>query len=190
MLTVRDERVVETCRAMMEKRNYVCLEGNTWKERDGRAIVEIFFEDKRLSLGEIKELAENKSEHIVIVCNGLTNQAAIRLARLRLKVRIEVFVADELLFDPTTSVLVPRHEKLDVESPEYKHLATAFKLSDLPAILETDPIARFMGLRVGDVVKIRRLVNPMLKGLQGEAGDAAYITMYRICCCRSAGRAT
>lgn len=70
---------------------------------------------------------------------------------------LQYFVYNELMYNPTKHVYVPLHEKL-TES-EIKILLETYQLkskSQLPIIFRTDAIARWLGLKHGDVVRITR----------------------------------
>jgi len=70
---------------------------------------------------------------------------------------LQYFTYQELMFNPTKHVYVPLHEKLTEN--ETKNLMETYQLkskSQLPVILRTDIIARWLGLRHGDVVRITR----------------------------------
>lgn len=70
---------------------------------------------------------------------------------------LQYFTYQELMFDPTKHVYVPLHEKLTEN--EIITLMGTYQLkskSQLPVILRTDIIARWLGLKHGDVVRITR----------------------------------
>lgn len=67
------------------------------------------------------------------------------------------FTIAELMYNPTKHVYVPLHEK--ISDGEIKTLIDTYQLkskSQLPAILRTDIIARWLGLKHGDIVRITR----------------------------------
>ena len=84
--------------------------------------------------------------------------------------RIEYFREAELLVDITEHKLVPRHIVLTPQEKDELLLRYKLKPSQLPRIQLQDPMARYLGLNHGQVVKI---VRP-----SETAGR--YIT-YRIC---------
>ena len=137
----------------------------------------VFFpEDEKVGVKPIKTYcermkAEGVTNAIVVVRTNLTAFAkqAIREVCQR-GFNIEYFRDAELLVDITEHTLVPNHKLLtDTEKVE---LLSRYRLkpSQLPRIQSTDPIARYLGLKAGQVVKITR------------ASETAgrYIT-YRIC---------
>jgi len=70
---------------------------------------------------------------------------------------LQYFHIKNLLFDPTKHVLVPKHTKLspeEVSTVMEKYLIKG--KNQFPYIFHSDPIARWMGLKQGDVVQIDR----------------------------------
>lgn len=83
----------------------------------------------------------------------------------------QYFHVRNLLYDPTKHKLVPKHIKLTSE--EVMEMMEKYILqnkSQLPYILQDDAIARWIGLRTGDVVRIERYNN--------NSGLSFY---YRVC---------
>jgi DNA-directed RNA polymerase I, II, and III subunit RPABC1 len=70
---------------------------------------------------------------------------------------LQVFFTKELMYNPMKHELVPKHEKLseaDTKAMMEQYLVKS--KAQLPIISRNDPIARRLGLRHGDVVKITR----------------------------------
>jgi DNA-directed RNA polymerases I, II, and III subunit RPABC1 len=91
------------------------------------------------------------------VINGkFSNFAKLSLAELSSALSIEHFRDEELMVDITEHELVPEHQLLTPQ--EKSALLERYKLkeSQLPRIQMGDPIARFYGLKRGEVVKIVR----------------------------------
>lgn len=68
----------------------------------------------------------------------------------------EYFQLKELIINITKHELVPKHELLPEQ--DLKKLLERYrvKVSQLPKILITDPVAKYYGLKRGQVVKITR----------------------------------
>jgi DNA-directed RNA polymerase subunit H (RpoH/RPB5) len=70
---------------------------------------------------------------------------------------LQYFHLNELLFNPTKHTLVPPHRKLSLE--ESKEIMDKYMIKSklqMPLILHTDVIARWIGLKQGDLVEIIR----------------------------------
>ena len=91
----------------------------------------------------------------LIVVGVLTSAAA---ATFRGATVISVFQRKELARNYTTHRLVPKHFKLSPE--EATELIAKYRLqkTELPKVLSSDPIVRFFGWEVGDILRIQRSV--------------------------------
>nr|GAT60967.1 predicted protein [Mycena chlorophos] len=86
----------------------------------------------------------------------MTSSARKVITAMAQQYRLEEFSESDLLVNITHHTLVPRH---DVLSPEDKTLLLQkyrLKETQLPRIQLADPVARYYGLRRGQVVKITR----------------------------------
>jgi DNA-directed RNA polymerase subunit H (RpoH/RPB5) len=71
--------------------------------------------------------------------------------------QIQIFLKAELMYNPCKHELVPKHEKLtDIEIKELLEKYNLRSKAQLPTILKTDVMARWLGLRTGDIVRITR----------------------------------
>jgi DNA-directed RNA polymerase I, II, and III subunit RPABC1 len=114
---------------------------------------------------------QNVMRAIIVVKVNLTPFAKSAIKELSQRAyRVEYFRDAELLIDITEHRLVPEHVLLSVQEKHELLKRYGLKPSQLPKIQLHDPVARYLGLSHGDVVKI---VRP-----SETAGR--YIT-YRIC---------
>ena len=99
---------------------------------------------------------ENIHRAIIIVQNGMTPSAKQSLGDMAPKYLLEQFLEAELLVNITEHELVPEHVVLTAD--EKTELLARYKLKDvqLPKIQGGDPVARYLGLKRGQVVKIVR----------------------------------
>lgn len=135
---------------------------------------------QRLStfLGTLRNDTEPKidpltTEVVVIVLEDVADvfHAAALNEWITNKLRIRFFKAHNLLFDPRTHVLVPKHTKMPASEHAEFMSKNYLKKSQLSFIkFHEDMIARIMGLVPGDIVKI---VRP-------SAASGTY-EMYRVC---------
>ena len=118
-------------------------------------------DDDKVGVKTIKQYCEmmkeaSVSHAILVVKQDVTPFAKTALQEMASTYLIEHFRDAELLVDVTEHRLVPAHALL---SPEDRQaLLDRYKLraEQLPRIQRTDPVARYYGLKVGDVVKIVR----------------------------------
>lgn len=88
----------------------------------------------------------------VLVSHGLTPLANRELTAHAVK--LEPFLFKEIIINILEHHLVPKHEVLRDDAK--KTFLKRYKLEDLPHILHTDPVVRFLGLRDNDIVRITR----------------------------------
>jgi DNA-directed RNA polymerase I, II, and III subunit RPABC1 len=99
----------------------------------------------------------NCKHAILVVYENLTSPAVLMLKDLEAKgIFVSFFAESELMYDIYEHVRVPRHILL---TPlEKQQLLKKLNATEclLPKMQRHDPMARYLGLRVGDVVKIQR----------------------------------
>jgi DNA-directed RNA polymerase I, II, and III subunit RPABC1 len=71
--------------------------------------------------------------------------------------QLQYFTSQQLMFNPTKHEYVPKHTKLTEEEVKefMKEYMTRTKMH-MHVILQNDPIAKWIGLKHGDIVKINR----------------------------------
>ncbi|CAB3984624.1 DNA-directed RNA polymerases I, II, and III subunit RPABC1 [Paramuricea clavata] len=122
----------------------------------------VFFpEDPKVGIKTIKTYCTRMQEEsitraIIVVQMGMTPSAKQALVDMAPKYILEHFMEAELLINITEHELVPEHVLMTPE--EKKELLTRYKLKEhqLPRIQVGDPVARYFGLKRGQVVKIIR----------------------------------
>lgn len=147
------------------------------KSDDAADQIFIFFpEDEKVGVKPIKTYCqrmkdESVSTAILVVKIALTPFAKTAVKEMAQRgYRVEYFRDAELLVDITEHKLVPEHIVLTEQ--QKKELLERYRLkpSQLPRIQITDPIARYFGLKHGQVVKI----------IRPSETAGRYVT-YRIC---------
>jgi len=122
----------------------------------------VFFpEDEKVGVKPIKILTdrmkdEQVSNAILVLRGDITPFAKQAVLEMSDSFRIEHFKEAELLVDITEHTLVPEHQVLSQN--EKQELLKRYRLREtqLPRIQPNDPVARYYGMRRGQVVKIIR----------------------------------
>ena len=122
---------------------------------------DIIFILKKLKNSELVKAAELISEdrraHTIIVSKDKMSGVNMDCAYTNFGRTVENFTLDELMVNISHHVDVPKHEIMT--SDEAKALLSGLKLktpAQLPIIFKTDPMARYIGARSGDVIRIHR----------------------------------
>lgn len=136
----------------------------------------VFFpEDEKVGVKPIKVYTdrmkdEGVSNAILVLRVDITPFAKQALQEISDDCRIEHFKEAELLVDITEHTLVPEHQVLSAN--EKVELLKRYRLKEtqLPRIQPNDPVARYYGMKRGQVVKI----------IRPSETAGRYVT-YRIC---------
>lgn len=114
----------------------------------------------KIKWSELKKMFEDEkpySLYILVTKDKMTqNNAKMTTA---LKLNMQVFDIKQLQFNISRHVLVPKHEVVDNED-DVKVIMDRLMLKSkfqLPILLKSDAMARYLGLKNGDVVKISRV---------------------------------
>jgi len=134
-----------------------------------------FLPDSSVGIKQMRTFAQylsanNHHTGILITAVNITPAALKIIPAVASETRIECFVEQDLLVNITHHELVPKHVLLSKE--ERTALLARYRLKDtqLPRIQLGDPVARYLGLRRGQVVKIIR-----------KSETAGRYASYRLC---------
>uniref|UniRef100_A0A6S9BLJ2 DNA-directed RNA polymerases I, II, and III subunit RPABC1 n=2 Tax=Ditylum brightwellii TaxID=49249 RepID=A0A6S9BLJ2_9STRA len=193
-------RVYKTVAAMLEKRGYMVpreirtMSADAFTQKFGEKptrqsltiLVEkaddesnqlfVFFPiDEKVGVKPIKELTDKMKEEtvsnaILVLREDITAFAKQAVQEMSDSFRIEHFKEAELLVDITEHNLVPEHQVLSKNEKEELLKRYRLKETQLPRIQPNDPVARYYGMKRGQVVKI----------IRPSETAGRYVT-YRIC---------
>jgi DNA-directed RNA polymerase I, II, and III subunit RPABC1 len=110
-------------------------------------------EEIRLFRLKISEL--NITDAILIVDAPISTTANDHLNKIT-NVNWQIFNDSELHYNPTTHISVPKHILLSPEEAEAKQKELKVTPLQLPIMHNTDPIIKYYGWQVGNIVKIYR----------------------------------
>lgn len=136
----------------------------------------VYYLNPKFKWSELKKTYEDEEEnkkyslHILVVKDKVS-QSNMKIINA-LGINLQIFDIKELQFNITKHVLVPKHTVVKDEK-EVEDILVRYSLKSkfqLPIILRADPMARYLNLKNGDIVKITR-VSP-------SSGD--YV-VYRCC---------
>jgi DNA-directed RNA polymerase I, II, and III subunit RPABC1 len=99
---------------------------------------------------------ENITRAIIVVQQGMTPSAKQSLVDMLPKYVLEQFLESELLINLTEHELVPEHVVMMPEEKRELLLKYKLKENQLMRIQVGDPVARYYGLKRGQVIKIIR----------------------------------
>lgn len=99
---------------------------------------------------------QNIFKAIVVIRQAITPSASKVMTTMAPKYILEQFTESELVVNITDHVLVPKHVLLSQDEKDELLRKYRLKDSQLPRMMTSDPIARYYGLRRGQVMKIIR----------------------------------
>ena len=98
---------------------------------------------------------------LILLVNDMPSNVEPQLAKLKLDYDqlkyVQLFTVSELAFNPSRHVLVPKHEVLsDIEAENVMKTYRLKNRHQLPVIFAKDPMAKYLGVQSGQIVRITR----------------------------------
>jgi len=139
-----------------------------------KLMIVYFSNDESIGIKHITKIYEKMmigkiQQCILIYPNTLTSSAKKYLEKTQ-KVTIESFSEDDLIINITKHKMTPKHTVLQLEQIRELYSQSGLVDSQLPRIAVTDPIAKYYGMKRGDIVQITR-----------KSETAGLYVTYRIC---------
>lgn len=139
----------------------------TFNKEDGNLIVK-YITNAKVRASNISsliyEMVEEKlqpNDTLVLLVNDNVSSDSlteiINNFQLKQKKFIQIFNIESLMFNITEHILVPHHEIMN--QTETVNIMSKYNIQNtlqLPLILQSDPVAKFIGAKRGDIVKITK----------------------------------
>ncbi|KAK4717070.1 hypothetical protein R3W88_015408 [Solanum pinnatisectum] len=131
------------------------------RNNDEKKIYVFFPEGAKVGVKEMRPYAERLrqeeiSQAIFVVQQKLTPKSHQFISEVSTMLQLEVFQEAELMVNVKDHAIVPEHQPLTNEEKKSLLERYTVKESQLPRIQINDPIARYFGLKRGQIVKIIR----------------------------------
>ncbi len=154
------ETTFEEFRALCDAKNHEFFIHDP--ESDKKVFVS-FHNTKSFGKNELKNLwsrviqkYEDESIHIILLLKDKENSMVAKELMKPIYQNVEIFLQENMVFNITHHVLVPKHILLNTEEENEvlsKYNTTKAKL---PKILKSDPVARYYGMKTDQICKIIR----------------------------------
>jgi DNA-directed RNA polymerase I, II, and III subunit RPABC1 len=150
--------------AQKQRRSLRSVLTNVYENEAGERILvyyaDVSHDSTQLGLSEISaaiaEMEKYKLRNAVIITQKSLSPSATKHIAGLVSLNIQIFLEEEMSYDPTEHFLVPEHIPLTMEEQTQLLQEKDLDIDQLPVILTTDIMARYYGLRGGRVVKIVR----------------------------------
>jgi DNA-directed RNA polymerase subunit H (RpoH/RPB5) len=120
----------------------------------------IYCLSSKVKWSELKKMFEDEKPYSLYLCITKEKMSQNNTKMIAsLKLNIQIFDIKQLQFNISHHELVPKHEVIRDEN-EVKDILERFMIKtkfQLPIILKTDAMAKYLGLKNGDIVKISRV---------------------------------
>lgn len=132
---------------------------NPKNKNDNKLIIKIMHQkitsiSKQSSISEF--LLKYKEVPKIIIVHDITTKAQQQISNSYEKT--EIFLEKELMVNLVDNMLVPKYEIIDQHNENYKNFYIDYKCKkrNVPRMLSTDPVAKYYGLKKGDIARVIR----------------------------------
>lgn len=113
--------------------------------------------NNKIKIADLKKFIDGESKYYIVVLSDKLSPANTKIINEENN-DIQVFELDELLFNISKHSLVPKHTLIKDEKIISK-LVLNYQLkskTQFPIILKTDPMAKYLNAKTGDLIKVLR----------------------------------
>ena len=104
----------------------------------------------------IVEMDKYKLHNAIIITSKQLSPPAVKHINGLVAYNIDIFLEEEMAYDPTEHFLVPKHTPLTLQEQRAFLENNDISIDQMPAILSNDIIIKNLGVRSGRIVKIER----------------------------------
>lgn len=104
----------------------------------------------------IDMMAKYQLHDSIIITGKQLSPPAVKHINGLVAYNIQIFLEEEMAYDPTEHFLVPKHIPLSLAEQRLFLQKNGLTIDQLPIILTSDVIIRYLGLRAGRIVRIER----------------------------------
>jgi len=168
------EKAYEVCLEMFIQRGYKILEKDderilALKDDNTQICAFLSVLNSKFNVDKIQEcialMKQMDVYHGIIVYKDTVTPIAKKVVEESKEILIELFNEEELQYNITKHYLVPKHEILyKKDSTEAKE----FKKNKYPIISKKDPVSRFYGYNIGDVIMVTRKNGQIMYRIVGK----------------------
>ena len=123
----------------------------------------IYYLNSKFKFADLKKFIQSKDNEpvtdIIIIFKEKINSFNPKNIEEFNNINLQVFIIKELLFNISKHALVPKHEVVK-DPKEISKLVEYYNLKSklqFPIILKTDPMARYLNVQSGDLVRVTRI---------------------------------
>jgi len=155
----KDETVLKTKKlTQLEIDEYMNKTGGLLQTKDQNNItVAVFFSFDKFGINELKslliKLTEKKITHLILVLKYKLTSHSQKLLLITKKMEKEIFYFNEMTYNPTKHILVPKHEIM--KKAEYDEFVKNIG-KKIPCIKLTDRMCRHLNGKLDQIIKIYR----------------------------------
>lgn len=116
----------------------------------------IFYLHNKFKINDMRKFLTEKRKHIIIFKEKINN-LNVRGIRDQ-NSNVEIFMLKDLQFNVSRHEFVPKHEVIS-DPEEIAEIMQTYDLkfkSQMPIILRTDPMSRYLDIKSGEIVRITR----------------------------------
>lgn len=150
--------------AKENNRSFRSVMTNVYENDDGKRML-VYYADvptttTQLGVKEvgdaISSMEKYKLHDAVIITARQLSPSALNHVNKLVSENIQIFLEEEMAYDPTEHFLVPKHIPLSLEEARSFLESNKINIDEMPVIRSDDIIIKNLGLRGGRIVKIER----------------------------------